>query len=253
MKYVFIEMDYFLAHHKVDDTIIHAFLALHQQGHKIYLCTRRNRGSLKNLPLPVDGVIASAGSYIEDHAQELRNENLSNEDVYKLEAALNGVGVMYQLETTDLLYMDVRLLKKRLGKLLDDAKINVETGRRLKAYEEHEGIAELSKYSGEAVHKIGFMTDAIKKIKSVEEAYGDDYHFVYFHEGAADIIGEIRKKDTSIAAGVKAVLHFEKASVNDAIALCEMVDDINLKEALPHTIVMEESIEQEFYKHHLIQ
>ena len=252
MKYVFIEMDLFLAHHKVDDAIIHAFLALHQQGHKIYLCTRHNRGALKNLPLPVDGVIASAGSYIEDHAQELMNENLSNEDVYKLEAALNGVGVMYQLETTDIIYMDVRLLKKRLGKLLEGAQSNVETGRRVKSFEEQEVICELSKYSGEAVHKIGFKTDALKKIKFVEEAYGNDYQFVYFHEDASGIAGEIRMKNVTVADGVKAVLQFENASIKDAISLCEMVDDLGLKDALPEAIVMDGNMAEEFKKHHLI-
>ena len=59
-------------------------------------------------------------------------------------------------------------------------------------------------------------------------------------------------KNVTVADGVKAVLQFENASIKDAIALCEMVDDLGLKDALPEAIVMDGNMAEEFKKHHLI-
>ena len=252
MKFIFIEMDFYLAHHSVDDHLINIFLRLHQQGHKIYLCTRRNKGSLKNLPLPVDGVIASAGSYIEDHNQVLLKMYLSKEDVYRLESALNSLGVMYQLETTDMLFMDIRLLKQRCNKVLEGSDVSIETGRRLKAFKEQEGITEISKYDGEPVHKIGFKSDAISKIVSIEKVYGDEFDFVFLREDGEKITGEIRRKHVDVKEGIKTILQCNHGSVEQSVAFCELSDALKLKDFLPKTIVIGDDLELVLKQENLI-
>lgn len=241
MKYIFCEMDFYLSLHTISDVMKDEFRDALQKGYKIYLCTLRNRGSLKCVEsFPLSGIIASAGAYVEVGSQVLCNDALSSEDVYKLESALNGLGIRYQLETTDVIYQNVHLLKKRLGALLIGADVSIETGKRIKQFKADEGIASLNKYQGEPVHKIGFLTSKPEKVRQIEAVYGDDYQFVYLDDIAEGIHGEIRPKYLSLNDGIHQILKYNGAAIQDAIALVEVNDRAGLKDALPHVIVMDQ-------------
>lgn len=241
MKYIFCEMDFYLSHHTISDGMKDEFRKALQKGNKIYLCTLRNRGSLKCVAsLPLSGFIASAGAYVQVGSQVLCNDALSSEDVYKLEAALNGLGVKYQLETTNVIYQNVHLLKNRLGALLIGADVSVETGKRIKQFKADEGIASLNKYQGEPVHKIGFLTSKPEKVRQIEAVYGDDYQFVYLDDMPEGIHGEIRPKYLNLSDGIHQILKYEGAVIQDSVALVEVNDLVGLKEALPHVVVMDQ-------------
>lgn len=243
MKYIFCEMDFFLSHYPITRQMCTELERARMKGNNIYLCTLRNKGSLKCVQhLGFNGLIASAGAYVQAGSQVLCNESLSIEDVYKIEAALNGLGIKYQLETQDLVYQDVRLLKDRLGKLLIGADVSVQTGKRIQKYKNDEGIASLNKYHGEPVHKIGFVADKVEKIRQIEKAYGQDYKFVYLDDVPQGIHGEIRPKYLSLRDGISQILKYEGASSQDAIALVELNDPVGLKDALPHVIVMDQDV-----------
>lgn len=241
MKYIFFEMDFYLSHHTISTVMKDEFQKAIEKGYKLYLCTLRNKGSLKAAAsLPLSGFIASAGAYVQVGSQVLCNDALTSEDVYKLETALNGLGIRYQLETTDTIYQNIHFLKRRLGALLVGADVSVETGKRIKQFKADAGIASLNKYQGEPVHKIGFLTDRAEKVRQIEAAYGDAYQFVYLDDIDKGIHGEIRPKYMSVSDGVHQILKYEGASIQDALALVEVNDQVGLKDVLPHVVVMDE-------------
>jgi hypothetical protein len=159
---------------------------------------------------------------------------------------------MYQLETTDTLYMDIRLLKQRCNKILEGSAVSVETGRRLKAFKKQEGIMEISKYEGEPVHKIGFKADAVSKIYSLQKAYGEEFDFVFLREDGEKITGEIRRKHVNVKEGIKTILQYNHGTIDQAAAFCELSDTLSLKDLLKSTQVIGDDFENVLKQEHLI-
>ena len=83
-KIVFLDVDgtLTLPNGEVSDNVKKSIQQVRQNGHYVFLCTGRNKAGVQSLmPIGFDGIICSAGGYIEYNGKKIYESCLKEEDV----------------------------------------------------------------------------------------------------------------------------------------------------------------------------
>lgn len=130
--------------------------AIHQvrhNGHEVFLCTGRSYAGTRPLfSLGFDGMICSAGGYIEVHGQKIFETCLLEEDIRLARDVFEQHHVLYNLETNHITFQDEKMnyefVKHRLK---DGENLNSELQRLLNEQKEHFNIHPLKDYDNNPI------------------------------------------------------------------------------------------------------
>lgn len=196
-----------------------------ESGHRAIICTGRNMGAVRPvLKYGFDGIIASAGGYIQIGDTVLRDQPIPDEDAKLAFRLFRENEVCIQPETFEKMYID-----EALYALLQKASVssgNSELVRMRKQADDRLHSLPLSAYHGETVYKILFACADGSQLAEPERVLGDRYFFLKHPKDPNGILyGELIYRKNSKGKAVEWVTeHFQKDRT-DAIAFGDSIND----------------------------
>lgn len=115
-KYIFLDIDGTLLGKggAVPPSAASAIAEAQRAGHKVYLCTGRSKGEVPRViwELGMDGIVGSAGAYVESDGKILYHKPMQQELVKKLADYLDSQGSYYAMETNGKAFITEENMKK---------------------------------------------------------------------------------------------------------------------------------------------
>lgn len=243
MKIIFLDADGTLLHHEgfIPQSALHACQLAQKNGHKIVLCTGRQKVEVYGdmLKLNYDGMITGSGAHVEVNHQLLEERTFSKEQLQVLLEYMHKNDIDAIFETTRGLVGNQktydhleRMIQKQCRHLSPElfAKHGlVQVQHNLKVTD---AILEYP------VNKISFLESDI----SYQEIY-DALHrqfdlvpatFAPFGKES----GEISEKTITKATGMKSILNYFDRSAEDAIAIGDGFNDLCMFEVAKTSVAM---------------
>lgn len=242
-KMIFIDIDGTLVapHQSISELNTIAIDLAQKNGHKVFLCTGRNRCSITPdlEAIPFDGLITSAGSYIEiDH--KMIYENYIEEDMINhLMVLFNEYDVDYSLEGCFSSFFSKGVGEKFVGHKIEDKEL---LDKEIKRVYEVMKAKEIDLYNNEGIHKISFITNDHCNLSSIVEYYKDIFTFVY-HDlfDTPYINGEMILKGYNKATGIQYVLDYFNKDQSTTIGIGDSMNDFEMLEYCNYSIAMDKA------------
>lgn len=220
-----------------------AIRQVQKNGHEVFLCTGRSyAGTRPLLPIGFDGIICSAGGYIEVHGQKIFETSLLDEDIQKAREVFDQHHVLYNLETNYVTFQDETMnyefVKHRLK---EGENLNSELQRLLNEQKEHFNIHPLKEYDENPipVQKICFMCETEDQLVEPKRVLSDKFHFVIHEIFSQDVInGEIILKETDKGTAVQKVCEYLNIPIENTIAFGDSMNDCAMIQACGRGVVM---------------
>ena len=144
------------------------------RGHKVLLCSGRNRGMLSPLlQYGFDGFAGSAGGYIEYGGQVVYDCPMTAEQQRRVLAGFRDSGVFCTVECLDRTYTDDGFKDFLRGQRHGSSELL----RWREQLENSLGILPLASYQGEPVYKLVFMCPEREQLRDLESAFGEEFSF----------------------------------------------------------------------------
>lgn len=246
MKYVFFDIDGTLRGKSrvITKKTKEAIKKLRANGHKAFLCTGRAPVSITSdiTEIGFDGVISSAGSFIEIDNQYIFESYMDPKLLEKAIVLFTNAKVGFTLETKDCLFQSVyakEFLEKRRAK---DVAANPELARLFEQRDKSENIKSLNEFdfSKDKVTKIVFISYDKYALLDTVPHLSQDFNVVQFSKPEDDFInGEIIVKDCTKADAIERVMEYYHASIDDTIAYGDSMNDYQMLEKANIGIVYE--------------
>lgn len=247
-KAIFLDVDGTIVanHGYMTDRVKLAITKARQNGHKVFICTGRNKtGIRKELEeVEFDGFIASAGSYIEIDGEVIHSRYLDSKLVKKAVSVFKHNNIMHNFECTDITYMSAKMMDFFVGG--DDNKKTNSELERLKAEQNDKfNVREMNEYDNRGIHKISFIATSNEDYQNSVKELADDFHFIV-HElfGNAHINGEIMSKLDNKGSGINKVIDYLNIDIKDTIAFGDSMNDYEMIDAVECGVVMENGSEE---------
>ena len=222
-KAIFLDVDGTLVanHGKMTEQVKKAITLARNQGHKVFICTGRNKIGIRNELEEVnfDGFIASAGSYIE--------------------VADEVVHIVYNYECTDITYMSPKMMEFFVGGNNEEA-TNSEM-ERLKAEQSDKfNVRDMNEYDGRGIHKISFIAMRQEDFDHAFKELKENFNFVV-HDmfGSKNINGEIMSKLDNKGTGIKRIVDYLNIDMEDTIGFGDSMNDYEMIDAVKCGVVMD--------------
>lgn len=209
-----------------------------KNGHRAIVCTGRNMGAVRPiLKYGFDGIIASAGGYIQIGDAVLRDNPIPDEDVRLAFRLLRENGVCVQPETFEKMYID-EALYALLGKVSVSAG-NSELVRMRKQADDRLHSLPLRDYHGQTVYKILFACEDASQLAEPERALGERYFFLKHPKDQNGILyGELIYRENSKGKAVERVMDYFQKGKEDAIAFGDSMNDWEMFRACGFRVCM---------------
>lgn len=226
IKYIFLDVDGTLCNEvgEISPLTISAIKEAQEKGHKLFLCTGRSRqGVFKDLlEIGFDGLVGSAGAYVEVKGNIIHHESMDTEDVKAAAKFFDRHKIKYLLEANDCSYAAnesidyiVKVLKKSRG----DLEVNELLGK-------IEIMTDDSYAKG--INKILFF-DCSFEVNELKEMLDNKYNIIGSTiELLKDESGELSAFGVTKAEGIQLVLDYFKADREDSIAIGDGSNDIEM-------------------------
>lgn len=205
------------------------------RGHRVFLCSGRNRGMLAPLmKFGFDGGIASCGGFVYAGGDVLYDCPFT-EDQHKVVSLLSENGVSLTIETRDAMYCDEaakRILKEegfRGSHLLSMIKaVWIDLGARPMEF-----------YAGEPLYKMVFVCESEDRVDAARAAFGDELSFIIhdFSEPGC-VFGEVINKKFNKGSAVRLVTESLGCDMADTIGFGDSSLDIEMIEAVGTGVCM---------------
>ncbi len=239
-------------------------------GHYVSLCTGRSYGML--LPLlryGFDGVIASAGGYVECQGQVIYDCPMTEIQRERAMRVLAECGVFCTAECKGGTFMDEGAAEYlRSGPAAGDS----EYLRWREMIGKVFNIRPMKEYRGEPVYKIVIMSPSLEQLKKPEKLLGETFQFSVQEADAYGIVhGELINRMFDKGRAIERVCSHLGIPLSDAIAFGDSVNDKEMLETAGTGICMqngweglraiaddicppvrEDGIRETFQKYHLI-
>ena len=206
-------------------------------GHKVFLCTGRNRGMLSPvLALGFDGAVASAGGFGFTRDQILYDCPMTAEQYQTAMALLGKEGVFRTVETRDGSYCDENLSEF----LASMGPGNSELERWRVALEKELNIRPLSEYTGDPVYKIVLMFTRPEQLIPAREALEKDFNFLV-QDGASHGVlnGEMINRQFDKGRGVRIMAEALGYDIADTIGFGDSMNDLEMIETVGVSVCMD--------------
>lgn len=249
-KIIFLDVDgtLTLPTGKVSDKVQYAIEGARNNGHYVFLCTGRNKTGVKSLlSIGFDGVICSAGGYIEINGEKIYESFLSDEDLKIAIDVFDRNHVMYNLEATDMTFQDENMNKEFAKHQIQSEKMNSEMIRMMNEQKDMFNIHSMEEYYENPlpIHKICFMSHDEKNLVEPRDVLKEKYNFIIHDLFSKDTInGEIIIKDTNKGNAVKCVVERLGLSLADTIGFGDSMNDYQMLEEVEIGVVYKGASDQ---------
>lgn len=199
------------------------------KGHKVFLCSGRNYGMLSPLlPYGFDGVIASAGGYIEYGGEVIYDCPMTEVQRKKVLSVFQESGVFRTVESRDHSYTDEGFKDF----LRQSAGGNSELLRWQEQLESNLGIRPMAEYPGEPIYKIVFMSPDRDRLKKPIEVLSGEFNFcIQDPDEDGFINGELINKQFNKGLAVKRLSAHLHIPLEDTVAFGDSMNDLEMLES----------------------
>ena len=206
-------------------------------GHKVFLCTGRNRGMLAPvLALGFDGAVASAGGFVFTNDKILYDCPMTAEQYRTAMELLGKEGVFRTVETRDGSYCD-----ENLGEFLAGmGPGNSELERWRVALEKELNIRPLSEYNGDPVYKLVLMFTRPEQLLPAKAALEKDFNFLVqdgMNHGVLN--GEMINRQFDKGRGVRIMAEALGFDIADTIGFGDSMNDLEMIETVGVSVCMD--------------
>lgn len=210
------------------DSAIEAIRRARANGHRVVLCSGRNYGMLSPLlKYGFDGLVGSAGGYIEYGGQVVYDCPMTANQQKQAMAVLAASGIYRTVEGKDHSYTD----ESFKAFLLETAQRcgNSELLRWREQLEGELGIRPMAEYQGEAIYKIVFMCRAAGDLREPMQKLGAEFNFCI--QGADEygvINGELINKAFHKGTAVRRLSEYACIPLEHTIAFGDSINDLEM-------------------------
>lgn len=249
-KAIFLDVDgtLTLPNGQVSPKVEEAISKVRKNGHYVFLCTGRNKAGVRALmPIGFDGIICSAGGYIEMNGDKVYESSLSQEDLQLARDAFDQHHIMYNLEATHMTFQDEEMNKEFIKHRLTDERLNSEMIRLLNEQKDRFNIHSLEEYENnpQPIQKLCFMCDDIQKLEKPKEILSEKFNFIIHEIFSQDVInGEIIIKGTNKGNAVQFVTEKLGLSLEDTIGFGDSMNDYEMIKVCHHAVVMGNGVKE---------
>ena len=245
VKYVFFDIDGTLRGESriITERTKAAIRQLRRNGHKAFVCTGRAPVSITSdiLEIGFDGIISSAGSFIEIDGRYIFESSMDPVLLKKALLLFTNAKVGFTLETKDCLFQSVDA-KEFIERRDNDRSANPELARMLEQRKRNENIKPVSEFdfAKDKVTKIVFISYDKYALLDTVPYLSKDFNVVQFSKPEDDYInGEIIVKNCTKAHAIERVIEYYGASLKDTIAYGDSMNDYQMLEKAHLGIVYE--------------
>lgn len=239
------------------------------RGHRVVLCSGRNYGMLSPLlKYGFDGLVGSAGGYIEYGGQVVYDCPMTTQQQALAMSALEEAGVFRTIEGKEGSYTDEGF-KDFLRSGTDG---NSELLRWREQLEGELGIRPMGEYQGEPIYKIVFMAKNAQDLRRPMDILGSAFDFcVQGADPCGMLNGELINKSFNKGTAVRRLCAHLGMDARDTIAYGDSMNDLEMIQAAGVGVcmgngsqalkqvadevcppVLEDGIYQSFLQHNLI-
>lgn len=201
------------------------------KGHKVVLCSGRNYGMLYPvMQYGFDGLIASAGGYIEYDGQVVYDCPMSGQQQARVLDVFRESGIYRTIGGRNHSYTDEGF-KEFLAENIQ-SKANSELLRWRIQIEDELGIRPMSEYDGEPIYGMAFMSRGAERLKKPMELLQEEFDFCIQDEDACGIVnGELSSKAFDKGKAVERLCDFLGVSRADTVAFGDSMNDMEMLQA----------------------
>ncbi len=210
-----------------------------EKGHKVVLCSGRNYGMLfPVLQFGFDGLIASAGGYIEYGGHIVYDCPMTRAQQDRVLKVLQENGVYYIIETRNHSYSDESFNEFLKNCIRSDA--NSELLRWQKHIESDQFTRPMTEYHLEPIYKAVFMSPGMDRLQNPIQCLQDEFHFCIQDENAHSIInGDLINKAFDKGTAVQRLCGHLDIAQKDTIAFGDSMNDLEMLQTAALGICME--------------
>lgn len=196
------------------------------RGHKVLLCSGRNRGMLSPLlQYGFDGFAGSAGGYIEYGGQVVYDCPMTAEQQRRVLAGFRDSGVFCTVECLDRTYTDDGFKDFLRGQRHGSSELL----RWREQLENSLGILPLALYQGEPVYKLVFMCPEREQLRDLESAFGEEFNFCIQDTNQFGLTnGELINKKFDKGAAIRRLSDHTGIPIEDTIAFGDSMNDLEM-------------------------
>ena len=231
-KSIFLDVDGTLVsgHATMNPKVIDAINRARQNGHCVFICTGRNKTGIKYelAKADFDGIIASAGSYIEIDNKVIHSVYFNKLLVDKISKVFDENNIYYNYECTDVTYMSKKMVELFIGGVNFESG-NIELEKMMQEEFKKFSIQDLSLYNNQDIHKICFIATDQIDVERAKKQLGYDVNMV-IHDifDATTINGELISKVDNKATAIKQVIDYLGIDKKDTIAFGDSMNDYEM-------------------------
>ena len=209
-----------------------------EKGHKVVLCSGRNYVMLfPVLEFGFDGLIASAGGYIEYGGQVVYDCPMTPEQQDRVLDVFKESGIYRTIGGRNSSYTDEGFKEFLAENAQSEA--NSELLRWRIQIENELGIHPMSEYDGEPIYGMAFMSRGAERLKKPMQVLRDEFDFCIQDEDICGIVnGELASKAFHKGKAVERLCEFLGVSREDTIAIGDSMNDLEMLQAVETGICM---------------
>ncbi len=224
------------------ESALKAIRAAQAKGHKVLLCTGRNLAMLSPLlKYGFDGVVASAGGYVEFGGQVIYDCPMSDRQRDIALQTLHESGVFCTIEAKDATYGDADL-----GDFLSQSQGgNSEIQRWRAALAGELGIQPMENYDGRPIYKVVFMCREDSQLDKARAALEEEFLFCcQTVTKPACLNGELINRKFDKGKGIQRLCAHLGVDIRDTFGFGDSMNDLEMVQTVGVSVVMENGNEQ---------
>ena len=224
------------------ESALKAIRAAQAKGHKVLLCTGRNLAMLSPLlKYGFDGVVASAGGYVEFDGQVIYDCPMSNRQRDIPLQTLHESGVFCTIEAKDATYGDADL-----GDFLSQSQGgNSEIQRWRAALAGELGIQPMENYDGRPIYKVVFMCREDSQLDKARAALEQEFLFCcQTVTKPACLNGELINRKFDKGRGIQRLCAHLGVDIRDTFGFGDSMNDLEMVQTVGVSVVVENGNEQ---------
>ena len=201
------------------------------KGHKVVLCSGRNYGMLYPvLQFGFDGLVASAGGYIEYNGQVVYDCPMTPAQQARVLDVFKESGIYRTIGGRNHSYTDEGFKEFLAEDVQSEA--NSELLRWRIQIENELDIRPMSKYDGEPIYGMAFMSRGAERLKKPMQVLQEEFDFCIQDQDTCGIVnGELSSKAFDKGTAVKRLCGYLKISKENTIAFGDSMNDLKMLQA----------------------
>ena len=226
----------------IPQSTVEALRKAHANGHKLFLCTGRNRRMTQPLlDYGFDGAVCSAGGYVFCGDKVLVDLPMEPQLAEGVRSAMERHGVECTLEARDATYGSLKMIERWSFTHRDAGNLNSEAARWRKAMEDGMTMSPLADYKGEPLYKIVYIAEHSEDLDEAKRLYEDRFVFCESKLDGLDggyVNGELINRKFDKGRGIKAVCDYLGVPLQDSIGFGDSDNDLQMTDVVGISVCM---------------